>query len=238
MNMLLLGHRGFRRFYPENTLLAFKKALQCGADGIEFDVWLTKDGKLVVTHNRYFRAVNNGNWFDVKALKLSEIRHLHPLGVVMTTADEVLREFSGAYFNVDVKDIDAVDGILRIIQEPEKVILSSDNPAILKSIRERNGEVKLGFSIIEWSSLFKFPVLRRELGLYSLHVPIDAVDYIGLPTLKLLLRWARSLGVRIALWNYQQDEFRYLPSLIKYSDIVISDDVSRAFQILGKRLFR
>ena len=52
---LLLGgfmknfaHRGFSGKYPENTMLAFRKALECGADGIEMDVQLTKDGEIVV----------------------------------------------------------------------------------------------------------------------------------------------------------------------------------------------
>ncbi|WP_461865556.1 glycerophosphodiester phosphodiesterase family protein [Thermococcus sp.] len=233
---MLLGHRGLKRFYPENTLPAFRKALQYGADGVEFDVWLTKDGKLIVMHDRYFRT--NGETFDVKTLKLSEIKRLHPLRAMVTTVDEILREFPEAYFNVDVKDIDAVDDVLKVAGKLDGVILSSDSPAILRAIRERDEDVKLGFSIVEWNSLFKFPVLRRKLGLYSLHVPIDAVDYVGLSALKLLLRWARGMGVKIALWNYQQDEFKYLPYLVRYCDILISDDVSRASRLLGKRLFR
>lgn len=39
------AHRGFSGKYPENTMLAFRKALECGADGIEMDVQLTKDGE-------------------------------------------------------------------------------------------------------------------------------------------------------------------------------------------------
>ena len=39
------AHRGFSGRYPENTMLAFRKALECGADGIEMDVQLTKDRK-------------------------------------------------------------------------------------------------------------------------------------------------------------------------------------------------
>lgn len=40
------AHRGFSGKYPENTMLAFKKALEAGADGIELDVQMTKDGRL------------------------------------------------------------------------------------------------------------------------------------------------------------------------------------------------
>ncbi len=49
--MKVFAHRGFSGLYPENTMLAFEKALEVGADGVELDVHLTKDGKLVVIHD-------------------------------------------------------------------------------------------------------------------------------------------------------------------------------------------
>lgn len=45
------AHRGFSGKYPENTLMAFQKAIEVGADGIEHDVHYTKDGVLVVIHD-------------------------------------------------------------------------------------------------------------------------------------------------------------------------------------------
>ena len=56
------AHRGFSGKYPENTLLAFSKAIEEGVDGIENDVHLTKDGVLVVMHDelvdRMARAIS------------------------------------------------------------------------------------------------------------------------------------------------------------------------------------
>ena len=49
--MLVYGHRGFSGEYPENTMLAFRKAQEVGAEGIEYDVQLTKDGVPVVMHD-------------------------------------------------------------------------------------------------------------------------------------------------------------------------------------------
>lgn len=48
---LIYGHRGYSGSYPENTMLAFKKAYEAGAEGIEYDVHLTKDGVPVVMHD-------------------------------------------------------------------------------------------------------------------------------------------------------------------------------------------
>ena len=46
-----IAHRGYSGNYPENTMLAFQKALEAGVDGIEFDVHLSKDGRLVIIHD-------------------------------------------------------------------------------------------------------------------------------------------------------------------------------------------
>lgn len=48
---LIIGHRGASSIAPENTLAAFKRAIQDGADGIEFDVRLSQDGVPVVIHD-------------------------------------------------------------------------------------------------------------------------------------------------------------------------------------------
>jgi glycerophosphoryl diester phosphodiesterase len=49
--MKVFAHRGFSGKYPENTMLAFRKALEAGADGVELDVHESCDGKLVVIHD-------------------------------------------------------------------------------------------------------------------------------------------------------------------------------------------
>ena len=47
----ILAHRGFSSRYPENTMAAFIAAAECGADGVEFDVQLTRDGVPVIIHD-------------------------------------------------------------------------------------------------------------------------------------------------------------------------------------------
>lgn len=47
----VVGHRGSRATHPENTLEAFRHAIQCGADAVELDIVVTRDGKLAVTHD-------------------------------------------------------------------------------------------------------------------------------------------------------------------------------------------
>lgn len=54
------AHRGFSGKYPENTMLAFKKAIESGVDGIELDVQLTKDGEVVIIHDETIDRTTDG----------------------------------------------------------------------------------------------------------------------------------------------------------------------------------
>ncbi|WP_157805635.1 glycerophosphodiester phosphodiesterase [Bacillus sp. mrc49] len=50
-NIKIFAHRGSKGTHPENTIAAFQKAAETGADGIEFDVHLSADGELVIIHD-------------------------------------------------------------------------------------------------------------------------------------------------------------------------------------------
>jgi glycerophosphoryl diester phosphodiesterase len=73
---LILGHRGARTLAPENSVPSFQKAIHCGADGIELDVHLTKDNKLVVMHDSTLKRVNGKSEIYLKDLTLKEVKQL------------------------------------------------------------------------------------------------------------------------------------------------------------------
>ena len=58
--MKVFGHRGYSGMYPENTMLSFQKAAETGCYGIELDVQLTKDGRLVVIHDETIDRTTDG----------------------------------------------------------------------------------------------------------------------------------------------------------------------------------
>ena len=57
---LIFAHRGAAGTYPENTMISFEAAESFRADGIELDVQLTKDGKVVVIHDETVNRTTNG----------------------------------------------------------------------------------------------------------------------------------------------------------------------------------
>ncbi len=71
----VIAHRGFSGKFPENTVLAFQKAVELNVDEIEFDVKITKDNKLVLLHDETVDRTTNGKG-KVSEMNLREIKEL------------------------------------------------------------------------------------------------------------------------------------------------------------------
>lgn len=71
----IVAHRGSRINRPENTLTAFAEAIRVGADGIELDVHLSKDGEVVVIHDETVDRTTNGSG-RVRHLTIAELKEL------------------------------------------------------------------------------------------------------------------------------------------------------------------
>ncbi len=74
-NIYVAAHRGWCEKYPENTLLAFKKAIEIGVDQIETDVRITADGELVCIHDATVDRTTNGKG-KVNSFTLAKLREL------------------------------------------------------------------------------------------------------------------------------------------------------------------
>lgn len=73
--MEIIAHRGASGYTPENTLSAFKLAVEMGAKAIEFDVQMTKDGEIIVHHDYFLGRTVNGKGF-IKNKTLAELKEL------------------------------------------------------------------------------------------------------------------------------------------------------------------
>ncbi len=88
--MKIIAHRGFSDGYPENTLLAFKKAIETGADGIETDLRLSLDAQIVLFHDKDLRSIHNSKG-KVEAYSLKELKqHVIIENEPIATLDELI----------------------------------------------------------------------------------------------------------------------------------------------------
>jgi len=110
-NPWIIGHRGYRGKYPENTLAAFEAAIQAGADIIELDVMLSRDRKLVVIHDATLERTTNGKGsvadFTLTALKQLDAGSWFDMQFAnqqIPELSEVLDLVNGrAYVNIEIK---------------------------------------------------------------------------------------------------------------------------------------
>ena len=142
-HVLNIAHRGASAVAPPNTLAAFSKAAELGADGIEFDVHLSADGVPVVIHDFTVDATTDGHG-RVAGLTVAQLKQLDAgsafdpafAGERIPTLEEVLRFVGGALLlNVELKSTDLRDtgleqaGIAQVEQHglSHRVLRSSFN---------------------------------------------------------------------------------------------------------------
>lgn len=102
----VVGHRGARALWPENTMLSFKNAIELGVDGIETDVQMTRDGHLVLMHDHTVDRTTNGTG-AVQEKSLQELRSLDAgQGEKIPLLSEFLDLVKGSdlLLNVEMKD--------------------------------------------------------------------------------------------------------------------------------------
>ncbi|ASJ02426.1 glycerophosphodiester phosphodiesterase [Thermococcus profundus] len=235
---LVLGHRGYSAKYPENTLLAFKKAVEAGADGVELDVWLTKDGEVVVIHDETVDRVSNGSG-KVKEMTLEELKSLDfGNGERIPTLEEVFEALpEDVIINVELKDIDAVEKTAELIKanNPDRILVSSFNIDALREYRKYDDETKIGILVDKEEALAQLPHLIAELKPWSLNPPIDAMALLGVEKTVGALQMARSAGLRIALWSLNEELYYANDNLVRLGglfDVLIVNDVERMLNYL------
>src|SRR5207302_6350972 len=99
----VVGHRGAMGYCPENTMASFERGLELGADWIELDVHLSRDGALIVIHDETLDRTTNGHGL-VRDHSLSELKALDAGdGQRIPTLDEVLDWARRANTVVDIE---------------------------------------------------------------------------------------------------------------------------------------
>lgn len=121
---LIVAHRGASHDAPENTLAAFRLAWSQGADAIEGDFWLSKDGHVVCVHDESFqrtagvdRKVGDLTLAEVKALDVGAMKGAAFAGERVPTLEEILATVPpGKLFFVEIKGkADVVTAVARIV---------------------------------------------------------------------------------------------------------------------------
>lgn len=210
------AHRGFSGMYPENTMLAFQKAIETeGCNGIEMDVHLIKDGELVIIHDeRIDRTCVNGTGL-VKDFTYEELRQFDVsfkfAGQCETQHIPTLREYFELVKDKDiVTNIELKTGIYEytgieqkvwdLIQEydlKDKIIISSFNHETVLRMKELCPDMKCGLLTESW---------LINPGQYVKGCNIECYHPIYLSLSEEVVAEVKSHGIEINTWTVNEEE--------------------------------
>ena len=181
--MLNIAHRGFKSKYPENTKIAFEKAILEGADGAEFDVHLTKDNKVVIIHDERLDRTSDGNGLvmdytlkELKTLSMSNLYKDLQRQEIMTLEEyfDLVKDLKFVS-NIELKNSiypyygleEIVNSIIKDYNMEENVIVSSfDHNSIIK-FKSLNKNIKCGLLVD--CNLYKPWDYMKNLGIEYYH---------------------------------------------------------------------
>lgn len=203
--ILVFGHRGAMAKAPMNTMASFQLAYEQGADGVELDVHLSKDGHIVIVHDFTVDASTDGQG-DVSDFTLAELKRLDAggwfaekfAGERIPTLDEVFEGFANKlYVNVELKsrfedgsDIAAaVSDCIRRHGLTEQTIVSSFDARLLQRFREICPEAMMGYLHGPDVS-----AIMDEVSHEARHPWHDFID-------EAYMRWARDRRFMVNAWT-------------------------------------
>lgn len=212
--MQIWAHRGASGYAPENTLEAFDLAIKQGADGIELDVQVSRDGELVVIHDERIDRVSNGNGW-VKDFTLAELKKFYfnktkpeyKKTRVATLKDvyALLKE-TNVMINVELKtglffykgiEEKTLDLSAKLGME-DRVIYSSFNHYSVLLVKKLQREAKTGFLVMDGA--IDLPQYVKQHSVDALHSGAYHLRYPG------LIESCKQMGIAIRVWNVRDED--------------------------------
>lgn len=194
-------------YAPENTLRAFRLALELGADGFELDVHRSRDGHLVVIHDA---RVDNTPCAE---MTLEQLRALDVGdGERIPTLSEVFDAFPSAYVYVELKgeetEILAAD-LVRERRAVERVIVGSFDGRKVARVKGYAPEIETSLLLADWEA--DFVALARQAGADCIHFCWERHPSPHRLLTDAVLRRAQEADLAVLLWHEERpDEIREL----------------------------
>lgn len=247
----IIAHRGANKRAPQNTLPAFRKAIEMGTHGFETDVHLTKDGVPVICHNYTIDATSNGTG-KIEEMTLSQLKTYdfgsyfsnEFKGTTLPTLEEFLELAQGKglkILNIELKpekDTQRREALVRkTLELVEKyglsdiLLISSFSKEILRYIKKVDPKCKTAF-------LYPAGYWRAFLVAFPPFRAMNAMDCSASHPHKLCIKGnyvknAHKAGLQVNVWTVDEaDEIR---NMIKAGvDGIITDCPDRVHQILNE----
>ncbi len=214
MKTKIWAHRGASAYAPENTIAAFKLALDMGADGVELDVHMSADNKLMVCHDETVNRTSNGTGriVDMTCQELKKLDFSNGMAEYANSRIPTLKEVYGLLrptdltVNVEIKsDVVVYYGIWDELYALERemgmqgrILYSSFNHFVLMKLREVDPTAKIGLLYSEG---------MVDPWVYANHLHADAIHPHYLAALAPgVIAGCKNNGVAVHPWTCNEEK--------------------------------
>ena len=233
---LITAHRGAKAVAPENTMAAFKAAMDAGADFIELDVQHTRDRQVVVLHDADFmrmggdpRRVADLTAAEVAMIDIGSKRGPQFAGEHAPTLEEVIDLVRGRMkINIELKynvpDPGLAPAVVELLRREDfidQVVITSLDYAALKQVESIEPRIRTGHIVTAAVG----DVLRTEADFLSLNSAKATTS---------LVRRARAVGKDVAVWTVNDPEVM-LRMIERGVDNIITDDPALLVRVMRER---
>lgn len=225
----IIAHRGFNKKYPENTMLAFKKAIEAKADYIELDVHFSADNEIVVIHNGTTGNVANKNLVvketDLDVLKSLDIGE----GEKIPTLQEVFDLCKGKIgINIEIKAPGLAEPVVKLIEKNgmiEDIIISSFMHSEVAQAKKLSPEINCAtLELLGAGRLIK----------HALKISADSINPPTIMATKNLCAKAHAEGLLVNPWS--PDKPKDWENLINNGvDSIITNDPEGLYHFLTSK---
>ena len=195
-----IGHRGAKGYEPENTLIAFEKAIDLNVDGIELDVHLSLDKEIIVIHDETIDRTTNEKGFvnQFSSLQLQELG-IPKLIEVLTILNRQ------CFVNIELKGIETAKPVVELVEhyvlsknwEYNDFLVSSFDWKMLEEVQLLNPKIRIG--VLTDASVEDALAFAKKIKAFSIH-----------PNYKLLTKENVALmqenGLQIYPWTVNSKE--------------------------------
>lgn len=208
-DMMVLAHRGASEDAPENTILAFERAVDGGCTGLETDVRRTADGRLVLIHDARVDRTTDGTgtvadltWAEIERLDAGSWKHPQFSGTRIPLLSELFAGFAGrVHIALELKAVDAIDGVAQLVSDAGVSLtcltFTSFEIEHLEKLSELLPTASCGYLVREWP--VHLSGMLRDRGIRQICPPAHEL------TRELVDAW-RSEGFSVRAWRVRSDD--------------------------------
>jgi glycerophosphoryl diester phosphodiesterase len=255
---LVIAHQGGDGLWPGDTIVAFEKAVEIGADVLEMDAHITGDSQIVLMHDEEVDRTTDGTGL-IEDFTLAELKQLDAAydwsadgdqtfpfrgqGIQVPTLDELFQKFPQMRYVIEIKlTQNPIEGplcdLIRQYDMEDKIMVASFHDEAMQNFRQTCPEVATSASRTEvrnfvllgkvFLSAFVAPQYQ------SIQPPYDPKDSLNIPIMtERFIREAHAKNIRVEPWTVNDPEL--MRQYIEWGvDGIITDRPDLMLEVLGK----